>query len=267
MASGIAWTLHSAGLRRILLLEVAEPMAVRRRVSFCEAVDNGRQTVEGVTAMVVTDEAQMVGAWDQDRLAVRVDPEWSSLEEVKPQVVIDAILAKRNLGTHMDEADLVIGLGPGFCAGDDVHRAIETQRGHHLGRIITTGSAAANSGVPGNIGGHTADRVLRAPVEGVVQTLVTLGTQVQQGQAVLEVGGEPVRATIGGVLRGLIRDGRKVPKGLKVGDIDPRGDVGYCGTISEKARAIGGAVLVAIMNHYAGRQGARRINHSNGLTK
>lgn len=250
MASGIAWTLHRAGLKRILLLEVAEPIAVRRLVSFCEAVDNGRQTVEGVTAMVVHDGLEMVAAWEQNRLAVRVDPEWSSLEEVNPRVVIDAILAKRNLGTHMDAADLVIGLGPGFCAGRDVHRVIETQRGHHLGRIISTGPAAANSGVPGMINGHTADRVLRSPVEGLVRTLVTLGTQVQPGQAVLEVEGEPVRATIGGVLRGLIHDGRKVPKGLKVGDIDPRGDVGYCDTISEKARAIGGAVLLTIMNRY-----------------
>lgn len=248
MASGIAWTLHQAGLRRILLLEVAEPIAVRRRVSFCEAVHDGQQTVEGVTACAVDGEAGILTAWDQNHIAVRIDPGWRSLEALKPQVVIDAILAKRNLGTQLANADLVIGLGPGFTAGVDVHRVIETQRGHHLGRIIEKGMAAANSGVPGEIGGHTAARVLRAPVNGVVENTLKIGDQVTAGQTVTTVAGMAVTADIGGVVRGLIRDGRRVIKGLKIGDIDPRGDVGYCDTISEKARTIGGAVLLAIMS-------------------
>lgn len=248
MASGVAWTLHRAGFRRILLLEVDTPIAVRRLVSFCEAVDDGRQTVEGVTALRVDDTAGMLAAWEDNSLAVRVDPEWLSMGAVNPQVVVDAIVAKRNLGTCMDEAALVIGLGPGFCAGENVHRVVETQRGHHLGRIISHGPAAVNSGVPGNIGGHTADRVLRAPVAGVIRSKVAIGAMVTTGQTVMTVAGVPVKASIDGVMRGLIRDGREVGKGLKVGDIDPRGDVGYCDTISEKARAIGGAVLLAIMS-------------------
>jgi xanthine dehydrogenase accessory factor len=255
MASGVAWTLHRAGFRRILLLEVAEPIAVRRRVSFCEAVHDGRQTVEGVTARTVADAAGMRSAWDENCLAVRVDPAWRSLGALKPQVVVDAILAKRNLGTRIDEAELVVGLGPGFTAGTDVHRVIETQRGHHLGRIIETGAAAANSGVPGDIGGYAAARVLRAPADGGVANCVEIGDRVTAGQIVTGVAGQPVAAAIHGVVRGLIRDGSKVTEGLKLGDIDPRCDVGYCDTISEKARAIGGAVLLAIMNHFVGPPG------------
>jgi xanthine dehydrogenase accessory factor len=247
-ASGIAWTLHQAGLSKILLLEVEAPLAVRRRVSFCEAVPDGRQTVEGVTALRVTDAAEVEAAWERGCLAVRVDPAWTAIKALNPRVVIDAILAKRNLGTHMDEADLVIGLGPGFTAGEDVHRVIETQRGHHLARILSKGSAAPNSGVPGAIGGHTTERVLRAPADGAVIARGAIGDQVMAGQTVLEVAGTPVKAAIDGVVRGLIRDGRRVTKGLKIGDIDPRSDVGYCNTISEKARAIGGAVLLCIMN-------------------
>jgi xanthine dehydrogenase accessory factor len=247
-ASGVAWTLHKAGFRRILLLEVAQPLAVRRRVSFCEAVHDGRQTVEGVTARVVDNDAGMQSAWAEACLAVRVDPHWHCLKTLKAQVVVDAILAKRNLGTHLDEADLVIGLGPGFTAGEDVHRVIETQRGHHLGRVIEKGAAAANSGVPGSIGGYTSERVLRAPAEGVLASRTGIGEMVSAGQTVMTVAGVPVRAGIDGVVRGLIRDGSRVTEGLKVGDIDPRGDVGYCTTISEKARAIGGAVLLAIMS-------------------
>jgi xanthine dehydrogenase accessory factor len=247
-ASGIAWTLHQAGLGKILLLEVAAPLAVRRRVSFCEAVPDGRQTVEGVTALRVADGAETAAAWERGCLAVRVDPGWKAIGELRPRVVIDAILAKRNLGTHMTEADLVIGLGPGFIAGEDVHRVIETQRGHHLARIISQGPAAPNSGVPGDIGGHTTERVLRAPADGSVLARVAIGNRVSADQTVLEVAGIAVVAGIAGVVRGLIRDGRRVPQGLKIGDIDPRADVGYCNTISEKARAIGGATLLCIMN-------------------
>jgi xanthine dehydrogenase accessory factor len=257
MASGVAWTLHKAGMGRILLLEIPKPLAVRRRVSFCEAVDrdDGRQTVEGVTARAVEDEAGMQAAWAQNCLALRVDPQWRSLKRVAPKVVVDAILAKRNLGTRIDDADLVIGLGPGFTAGGDVHRVIETQRGHCLGRIIETGAAAANSGVPGDIGGHSVARVLRAPLDGEVENRLSIGDRVRAGQPVAAVAGMAVTAGIDGVVRGLIREGRRVPRGLKIGDIDPRGDVGYCVTISEKARAIGGAVLLAIMNRFVGPPG------------
>ncbi|MEJ2642761.1 MAG: selenium-dependent molybdenum cofactor biosynthesis protein YqeB [Desulfosarcinaceae bacterium] len=259
-ASGIAWTLHQAGLKKIVLLEMDSPLAVRRRVSFCEAVPDGRQTVEGVTALRVADGAETAAAWKRGCLAVRVDPGWRAIGELKPRVVIDAILAKRNLGTHRAEADLVIGLGPGFTAGEDVHRVIETQRGHHLARIIFDGPAAPNSGVPGSIGGHTTERVLRAPADGVVLTRVAITDRVSAGQTVLEVAGIPVKAGIDGVVRGLIRDARRVPKGLKIGDIDPRFDVGYCNTISEKARAIGAAALLAIMNRYTAGQSALRID-------
>jgi xanthine dehydrogenase accessory factor len=247
MASAVAWRIYMSNIRRILMLEIDSPLAVRRKVSFCEAVHEGCQTVEGVEAIKVEDDDSTRRAWSQGKIAVAVDPEWKMLDQTQPNVVVDAILAKKNLGTHTGEASLVIGLGPGFTAGKDVHLAIETNRGHNLGRIITLGSAEPNTGIPGPIGGLTGKRVLRAPCSGELYARCSIGDSVKRGDAIGVVATEAVVANIDGVLRGLIRSPRVVQQGLKIGDIDPRGNVDYCHIISDKARAIGGSVLEAIL--------------------
>ncbi len=243
MASGVAVRLYRAGIRRILMLEIPEPLAVRRLVSFCEAIYDGRQSVEGVEASLVRSPSEVPGILEAGAVAVAVDPQWEMIRLLKPDVVVDATLAKRNLGTHMREAPLVLALGPGFTAGQDAHCVVETQRGHDLGRIYLEGSAAPNTGVPGNIGGYTVERVLRAPCAGMVEQLVDLGALIKAGDLVGKVGSEPVFTAIDGVLRGFIRPGLHVPAGIKLGDVDPRGKPEYCRTVSEKARALGGAVL------------------------
>ncbi len=250
MASAVAWRVYMAKLKKILMLDTDHPMAVRRRVSFCEALHLGRQTVEGVNAIMASSVEEIQTAWEQGRIAVAADPQWLLLPQVKPQVVVDAILAKENLGTRINEAELVIGLGPGFTAGQDVHMVIETNRGHDLGRILTTGCTEANTGEPGAIGGYTAERVLRAPQAGHFQTERSIGDRVAVGEIIGTVAGQNVISRIDGVLRGLIRPGTKVPRDLKIGDVDPRGRQEFCETISEKGRAIGGSVLEAILRRF-----------------
>ncbi len=247
MASGIAWRLYQANIRKIFLLEIPEPLAVRREVCFSEAVPHGEKTVEGVHAVRVVEREGIREAWEQGQLAVVVDPEWTMIEEVGPDVLVDAILAKRNLGTARGDAPLVIGLGPGFTAGRDVHMIVETNRGHNLGRIILEGPAEANTGVPGAIAGYAGERVFRAPSSGRFTTLAAIGDEILKGDLIGLVNEHEVRAEIDGIVRGLIASGCRVKEGLKLGDIDPRGDVSYCTTISEKSRAIGGAVLEAIL--------------------
>jgi len=247
MASAVAWRLYMANFKKILMLETANPLAVRREVSFCETVYDGSQTVEGVKAIMAGAIKDIHTAWEQGRIAVAADPQWRLLEQVRPQVVVDAILAKKNLGTRMMDAELVIGLGPGFIACNNVHLVIETNRGHDLGRIITAGSAEANTGVPGAISGFTEERVLRAPVAGHFKTTRSIGDLVIADEIIGTVAGEKVYSRINGVLRGLIRSETTVTRGLKIGDVDPRGQKQYCYTISEKARAIGGSVLEAVL--------------------
>ncbi|MBU2647663.1 EF2563 family selenium-dependent molybdenum hydroxylase system protein [bacterium] len=250
MATGIACRLYRANLRQIVMAETHHPLAVRRAVSFCEAVIEDTCTVEGITATRTTTPEEIVAAWQKATIAVIVDPGWEIRRRIRFDVVIDAILAKKNLGTDRSEAPLVIGMGPGFTAGVDVHRVIETNRGHDLGRVLETGKAAENTGVPGNIEGHTIDRVLRAPCDGPFLTERSIGDPVRAGDAVGAVDSQTVRAEIDGVIRGLIRPGSTVHQGLKIGDIDPRGNRSYCHTISDKARALGGAVLEAVLSEY-----------------
>jgi len=250
MASAVAWRIYMANIRQILMLETVSPLAVRREVSFCEAVLDGRKTVEGVEALRVDNDDEVLKAWTQGKMAVAADPGWRILGLLQPNVVIDAILAKKNLGTHLGEAPLVIGLGPGFVAGKDVHFVIETNRGHHLGRILSSGTAEPNTGIPGSIGGYTEERVLRAPCDGEFQARYSIGDRVKKGDVVGTVAAEDVPAKIDGVLRGLIRPASRVQQGLKMGDIDPRAKVDYCHTISDKARAISGSVLEAILRVY-----------------
>jgi len=247
MASAIAWRLYMAHFKKILMLDTDHPVAVRRQVSFCEALHIGSQTVEGVSAISASTVEDIHAAWRLEKIAVAADPQWLLLQQVKPQVVVDAILAKKNLGTRMEHAELVIGLGPGFTAGLDVHMVIETNRGHDLGRIITAGCAEANTGEPGAIDGHTGERVLRAPAAGYFQTQRSIGDVVTAGEVIGTVAGQTVTSRIDGVLRGLLRPDTKVTRDLKIGDVDPRGREQFCDTISEKARAIGGSVLEAIL--------------------
>lgn len=250
MASAVAWRLYKANIRRILMVEVPYPLAVRRKVSFCEAVYEGRQVVEDVTAVLIRDLQGLQQAWAEGHIGVAVDPHWKLLESLKPHVLVDGILAKKNLGTSRAEAPLVIALGPGFKAGIDAHLVIETNRGHDLGRIITQGEAQPNTGVPGEIGGYTEERVLRAPVKGTFRAAKAIGDLVSEGDLVGRVDEADVRAGVSGVIRGLIRDGTPVDKALKIGDIDPRGRRDFCPTISDKARSIAGSVLEAVLRVY-----------------
>jgi len=250
MASAVAWRLFMANLRRIVMLEIDSPSAVRREVSFCEAVVDGQKEVEGVKAVFAGGIDAIKACWKGNAIAVAVDPCWQSLSMIRPDVVVDAILAKKNLGTKMNEAELVIGLGPGFSAGKDVHFVIETNRGHNLGRIITSGVAEPNTGIPGSIEGYSEERVLRAPGDGIFRAQMQIGDSVEKDEVVGVVNETKVNAGIGGVVRGLIRSGSSVIRGLKLGDIDPRGDKRYCYTISDKARAIAGSVLEGILRYY-----------------
>ena len=206
MATGVAHRLFRSGFR-VCLTEIAEPLAVRRAVSFCEAVFEEEKEVEGVKARLVGGEDEIRRAWAQGWLPLIVDPGANIRKILKPEVMVDAILAKENLGTLASDAPLVIGLGPGFRAGEDVHVVVETNRGHNLGRIIEQGEAEPNTGIPGNIGGYTWERVLRTPAEGVFRAKKKIGDAVQAGETVAEVGGASVKAGISGVLRGILRDG------------------------------------------------------------
>ncbi len=254
LATGVALRLHRAGFRNLLLLEREHPLAVRRLVSFSEAVTLGVVSVEGIRAKKIT--ADDAGdPWRRDGvIPVLVDPGGKSISRLRPDVVIDAILAKRNIGTSIDDADLVIGLGPGFTAGKDVHCVIETMRGHGLGRVIYSGAALADTGVPGSIGGYTSERLLRAPKDGCFVTDHDIGDRVNRGEQVATVDGAPVVAQIPGVLRGLLRSDTPVDRGTKLGDIDPRGKTDFCRTASDKAMAIGGGVLEAICRRYICKQ-------------
>jgi len=250
MATGIACRLYNANFKQIFMMDIDSPMAVRRRVSFCEAVHDGTAFVEGIEAKKVLTPDQIRTAWDNNTIAVLVDPSWKTVNILNPHIMVDAVVAKRNLGTTITEAPLVIGLGPGFTAGENVHIAIETNRGHNLGRVILDGSPEPNTGIPGTIAGIAGERVLRAPCAGIFTSHLDIGALVQKGDIVGHVDKEPVLTIIDGVVRGLIRPRTLVTKGLKIGDVDPRGKMEYCTTISEKARALGGSVLEAILRHY-----------------
>lgn len=252
LASGIALRLWRSGMD-VVMTEVAKPTAIRRTVAFSQAVTAGEQTVEGVTARLAknTDEARRF--LKEGVIPVLVDPDCACRAALKPDALVDAILAKRNLGTAITDAPVVIGVGPGFTAGRDCHAVVETMRGHTLGRVIYHGSAIPNTNVPGLIGGFAGERVLRAPADGVFTATAAIGDAVKAGDTVGFVAGEPMVCTIGGVLRGLLADGVSVHKGMKSGDVDPRACKEYCFTASDKALAIGGGVLEAVLCLTEGR--------------
>ena len=286
LATGIIHRLHRAG-HRVIALETDYPAAIRRQVSFCEAVYDGSAAVEGVTARLVpaltdaeTDTETYSGIndtpaahiasekWDSSvieavleagEVPLLIDPKGESIELLKPDVVVDAIIAKKNLGTTINMAPLVIGVGPGFTAGQDVHLVIESMRGHNLARIITDGMARPNTGVPGNIAGFTSERVIHAPAAGYIHDVRKIGDIVQKGDEIARIYPDkesydnalseyvPVNATITGIIRGLIREGYYFRKGFKIADIDPReSELTNCFTISDKARSIAGSVLEAV---------------------
>lgn len=246
LATGTAHRLANCGFP-VVMLEVPEPTVIRRTVSFAEAVFQKECTVEGITAKLAESPGEVKGIVESGKAAVLVDPGWSAVSLLQPLAVIDAIIAKKNLGTSRAEAPVVIGLGPGFTAGEDVHAVVETQRGHNLGKVIHSGSAAPNTGIPGDIGGYTTERLLRSPAAGIFRGIRDIGDTVAAGDVVAMVGDTPVTAAIPGVLRGLLRSGLAVTPGFKVGDIDPRCTRENCFTISDKARSVAGGALEALL--------------------
>lgn len=251
IATGTIYKLHKSGYP-VLVLEIENPSAIRRQVAFSEAVYDGESQIEGVTCVRVENFEQAKVVAKEGKIPLLVDGKCDILKEVTPWAVVDAILAKRNLGTNRAMAKKTIGLGPGFVAGEDVDLVIETMRGHNLGRIIESGMATPNTGVPGMIAGFGKERVLHANCDGTLYGRVKIGDTVQKGQviAVIQDGEkeEAVRASLTGLVRGLIRDGYPVTKGFKIADIDPRqSEYKNCFTISDKARCIAGATLEALL--------------------
>lgn len=246
LASGIALRLHHAKLQ-VVMTDLPRPTAIRRTVCFSQAILFGTMTVEDVTAEFAETPARALVLLKEGKIPVLADPEARCISALHPDAVVDAIIAKRNLGTKITDAACVIGVGPGFTAGVDCHAAIETMRGHTLGRVITDGSPLPNTNIPGLIGGFAGERVLRAPADGVFRQRLEIGAMVKQNEIAGYVGDEPMRCQIDGVLRGLLADGTPVRKGMKAGDVDPRGEISYCSLVSDKALSIGGGVLEAIL--------------------
>jgi xanthine dehydrogenase accessory factor len=251
LATGTIYKLKKSGFP-VLILEVATPSAIRRNVAFCEAVYQGTQTVEDMICYLAESLEQAEQLLWEGKLAVLVDPTGESIPKLKPLAVVDAILAKKNLGTKRNMAPITVALGPGFTAGEDVDAVIETKRGHNLGRVLWEGSAAQNTGIPGIIGGYGKERVIHCPAKGILRNVKKVTDTVSKGETIAVVETEdgivPVEATLDGILRGLIRDGYPVQVGFKMADIDPRADEYLnCFTISDKARCIAGGVLEAIL--------------------
>ena len=247
LASGVALRMHRIGIK-VVILELSQPLSVRRKVSFSEAVYDGKAVVEGITARVVESANQCLSVIDQGEIPVLVDPQANSIKVIEPVVVVDARMMKHTPDISIEAAPIVVGLGPGFIAGKNCHAVIETKRGHTLGRVIWKGKPHPNTGVPGKIGNQSTERVLRAPTHGVINTFSEIGDIVHEGQVVGEINHHPIEVPISGVLRGLLRSGIPVSKGLKIGDIDPRSDPSYCFLVSEKSLAIAGGVLEAILS-------------------
>lgn len=252
IATGTIYKLHKCGFR-VLVLEVEKPSAIRRNVAFCEAVYNKKQTVEDLTCTLAENFEEAEKLLEKEGLAMIVDPYCRSLEYFKPFAVVDAIIAKKNLGTNMDMAPVTVALGPGFEAGKDVHAVVETMRGHNLGKVIYSGTATANTGIPGIIKGYGKERVIHSTAEGILHNVKQITDNVKQGEIIATIEGcdgtVEVKATLDGILRGLIRDGYYVTKGFKIADIDPRKEeYDNCFTISDKARCIAGGVVEAVMH-------------------
>ncbi|WP_191397473.1 selenium-dependent molybdenum cofactor biosynthesis protein YqeB [Flavonifractor sp. An306] len=251
LATGTAVRLHRAGFP-VVMTDIAQPTAVRRTVAFSQCIYDGVAEVEGITARRAANGEEASAILAAGEIPVLVDPEARILDELPFGAVVDAILAKRNLGTSLTDAPIVLALGPGFTAGVDCHGVVETMRGHDLGRLILEGSAIPNTGVPGDVGGYTRERIIRAPADGPFEPVAQIGQKVELGDVVAKVNGVPVAAQLTGIVRGMLPAGIPVTKGMKSGDIDPRCEVRHCFTVSDKARAIGGGVLEGLL--YFGRR-------------
>lgn len=251
LATGTIYKLYKCGFS-VLVLEIEKPSAIRRNVAFSETVYQGTQTVEDVTCYLAETLEQAKEFLKEGKLTMLIDPMGTSISELKPLAVVDGILAKKNLGTTKDMAPITVALGPGFTAGEDVDAVIETKRGHNLGRVLWKGCAAPNTGIPGIIGGYGKERVIHCPAKGILRNVKKITDIVAYDETIAivetEEGNVPVKATLNGLLRGLIRDGYLVTCGFKIADIDPRVDeYNNCFTISDKARCIAGGVLEAIL--------------------
>ena len=251
LATGTAVRLHRAGFP-VVMTDIAQPTAVRRTVAFSQCMYDGVTEVEGITARRAASKDEVQTILAAGEIPVLADPEARILQELRFDAVVDAILAKRNLGTSLTDAPIVLALGPGFTAGVDCHGVIETKRGHDLGRLILEGAAIPNTGVPGDVGGYTRERIIRAPADGPFEPVAQIGQRVELGDVVARVNGVPVTAQLTGVVRGMLSAGIPVTEGMKAGDIDPRCEVRHCFTVSDKARAIGGGVLEGLL--YFGRR-------------
>jgi xanthine dehydrogenase accessory factor len=247
IGTGVAHKLYRSGFD-VIIVETENPLVIRRKVAFAQAVFDGQMIVEDVKAFKALNKEEINTILKEGNIPVMVDPDCSIVSEINPEVVVDATLAKKNTGMHKDLAPLTIALGPGFKAGEDVDVVIETNRGHNLGRIIFEGCVEPNTGIPEAVMGYREERVLRAPCDGKIRAVLDIGDRVTKGETVCYVGKETVKASLNGVVRGIIMNGINVKKGLKIGDIDPRGIKGHCYTISDKARAVGGGVLEAILS-------------------
>jgi len=247
IASATIYRLFQSGFA-VLALEVDKPTVIRRTIAYASAVTAGKVTVEGLTALRCNSENDIAEALAAGTIPICVDPDGSWIRELKPIAVVDAILAKKNLGTNKEMAPIVIGLGPGFIAGMDVDVVIETNRGHNLGRVIYSGTAAKNTGIPGSIDGYTHERVIRAPAAGVLRIVRDIGSSVVSGDCLANIGSSEVTTKIAGVVRGMIADNSVVFEGMKIADVDPRNNADYCRTISDKARNLSGGVLEAILH-------------------
>lgn len=260
LATGVAWRLHHAGFPMVVT-ELPNPLVVRRRVALATAVLEGEITIESLRAVRVETPDEAWALASTEVIPVLVAPDVSLLlnsslvTRHSSLVIVDARMAKRNIDTRITDAPLVIALGPGFIAGVDCHAVVETNRGHRLGRVIWHGTAEANTGTPGIVAGKGRERVLRAPIAGVASWRVEIGDRVREGETLGDIAGHEFAAPFDGVVRGLIAPGTAVPAGLKIGDIDPRDDVAACFTISDKALAIGGGVLEAVLVHLAKSEG------------
>jgi selenium-dependent molybdenum hydroxylase system protein, YqeB family len=247
IASGAIQKLYRSGFK-VLILETERPTSIRRNVCFSEAIFEQYVIVEGIKAIYVKSIVEVEKAWQEGIIPVIIDKKGKYIDIIKPAIVLDAILAKKNLGTSISMAPITIALGPGFEAGKDVDVVIETMRGHNLGRLIFSGRAMENTGIPGKISGYSKERVIYSPAEGVISNVKEIGDVVKAGETIAVVNNIEIKTTIGGILRGIIRNGSNVLKKLKVADIDPRlTEKENCHTISDKARSIGGAVLEAIL--------------------
>lgn len=246
LATGIAYRLKKSGFD-IVMTEIDNPTTVRRTVAFSQAIFDNEIEIEGIKGIKVNNINEIHKEIKKGNIPIIIDKKANIIKELKPKVIVDAIIAKKNLGTSIDDASIVIGVGPGFEAKKDCHLVIETKRGHYLGKVIEEGSAIPNTGVPGNIGGYTKERIIRASSNGKIRPIVKIGDYVKKGEVVAYIDGVEVLAEIDGIVRGMLQEGIEVFKGMKSGDIDPRCEKNHCFTISDKARSIGGGVLEAIM--------------------